>query len=875
MRVHALVLLAAGCAALPSAAAAEAALPEVRGDILVEVREEALPARPRRDRWSGAAGGATASWDDSGAAVTLKRGRGAIRPDHQIPRSPMLPCVTALVVKTSGAVPGDGASIAVSLKENSRDKGREQRSVTASAPWFGGETRVPFDLPADADGWHVEKISFDTGGVADATFHFLGVDAVTRETPATALRLDIETGNPMRLVRRERGERPALVLRNPTGVTRHWRGEVVAEDFFGAAATSRLDIAIAPGGAERRDFAFPQTQGIMFVRARVDCEGTEATHEARFAVVEAQDATPPQPEGEFRLGVNWHITRYTPVDRAITTAAAVAIGAKIMRGNFATFGTCEPREGEFNWADTDHLVDSLATNGIAIDAILTGFPKWAYGEGGSLRPGALRDYAAVLAARYGTRIAWYELGNEWDMKHTSLPEALRLLREVHDGVKSACPAAKVIPPGFAAESSVRHPPAKIRPGFHEGLMTEGQHFCDAHPVHIHSPYREFAGKVDFLLRWRRERGVTVPWYANETAVSVVRVGERVAAETVWRKILHAWSRGSVDYIWYNLRATGWHPRDPEQGYGLFTADYRPRATAAAFAALSANFRHLASDGVLRDGPRRQVMRFAGSRGGRRLVAIAGWDELARGPMPIRVATDATEAWTIDLMGNHRPIVVGNNAATWEIGSSPSAIFLADATFAEPNAADLAADAPDPGMQIAPGPDFRKAPDLVLRDPEQVFDLWEAVPDKASRTWKWWGDLLAGIFFARGGDGRIRVRVVVEDDIHAPDAANPLNGDAAVLRIGDRRVVLFDGGPEGIVTRVKGGKSAFGNHYCGATAYEYSFDPSDFGFGPGDEIPFNVRVYENDGEGPDGWIEWRPFDEPPPVRISDAGDAGPR
>ena len=95
-------------------------------------------------------------------------------------------------------------------------------------------------------------------------------------------------------------------------------------------------------------------------------------------------------------------------------------------------------------------------------------------------------------------------------------------------------------------------------------------------------------------------------------------------------------------------------------------------------------------------------------------------------------------------------------------------------------------------------------------------------------------------------------------------------DAAVLRIGDRRVVLFDGGPEGTVTRVKGGKSAFGNHTCGATAYEYSFAPADFGFGPGDEIPFNVRVYENDGEGPDGWIEWRPLDEPSPARIVGAG-----
>lgn len=57
--------------------------------------------------------------------------------------------------------------------------------------------------------------------------------------------------------------------------------------------------------------------------------------------------------------------------------------------------------------------------------------------------------------------------------------------------------------------------------------------------------------------------------------------------------------GSTDYIWYNLRATGWKPDDSEQNFGVITADYFPRPSYAAFAALSFACQGLDFDGVTR------------------------------------------------------------------------------------------------------------------------------------------------------------------------------------------------------------------------------------------------------------------------------------
>ena len=133
-------------------------------------------------------------------------------------------------------------------------------------------------------------------------------------------------------------------------------------------------------------------------------------------------------------------------------------------------------------------------------------------------------------------------------------------------------------------------------------MKNAKDYFDVDTIHIHGSFAKYVNSISQKLFPLRERtGVSgKPWFSNESALTSMW-SEREAAMTVWKKILWAWANGSVDYIWYNLRATGRDPKNAEHGYGLLTADFFPRETYVAFSALAtvvggAKFRRKVFDG---------------------------------------------------------------------------------------------------------------------------------------------------------------------------------------------------------------------------------------------------------------------------------------
>ena len=92
-----------------------------------------------------------------------------------------------------------------------------------------------------------------------------------------------------------------------------------------------------------------------------------------------------------------------------------------------------------------------------------------------------------------------------------------------------------------------------------------------------------------FLPLRRAVGTTVPWYANETAVTVLNNDRRLQAVTLFQKLLFAWSRGSIGYNWYDLRNDGFNPGDGEHNYGMLTHDFRPKFVYGVYNTLAANF----------------------------------------------------------------------------------------------------------------------------------------------------------------------------------------------------------------------------------------------------------------------------------------------
>ena len=276
-------------------------------------------------------------------------------------------------------------------------------------------------------------------------------------------------------------------------------------------------------------------------------------------------------------------------------------------------------------------------------------------------PGVFEKFCEGLSARYGTRIDYYEIGNEWDLGfHGTFDEAVDIQREAYVGLKRGCPDVCVIPNGWTSPGDTPGIVKRGRAGLHEHFLRKARDYFDVHPIHCHGPFVPYVRSIkDGFFPFRARTGVKdKPWYSNETALTSVW-SERNAALTVWKKILWAWAHGSVDYIWYNLKGTGWDPKDSEQGYGLITADFRPRDSYVSFAALAtvvggATFKSR----VIDDGG---TFCFEFAKGDS--IVLTAWDEAGTG-REIPVQTDAARAWHVDLMGNRTAVPLADGKAVF-------------------------------------------------------------------------------------------------------------------------------------------------------------------------------------------------------------------
>lgn len=630
------------------------------------------------------------------------------------------------------------------------------------------------------------------------TIAFSSFRGIFFKPKAEALHISAETGNPLIIAREECGERPVLRVYNAARERIAAHGVLKMAGFRGDPMDIPVDVAL--GGGETIDIPLPETlaKGVWRIQGELAADdGSVAKVDTRFAVMDYHGRTPRQPMGTFRLGVLWHIQRYTPHDRALCAAAMVACGAKLTRADVAHMAMIQHGGPEcWDFAKTDELLAVLEETGIALDAIIFNTPKWAaapdrqtnssWRAWAMSRPatGTFGRFCERLAARYGTRIDYYEIGNEWDLKaffRGTVDDAVEILREAHDGLRRGCPEVCVIPSGWADVSDSPLVMKSGNPSVREAVLCNAADSFEVAAVHGHCPFPEYVRRIrnGFFPLLTRTGVADKPWFANETALTSVW-SERNAALTVWKKILWAWANGSVDYIWYNLKATGWNPKDAEQGYGLLTADFRPRETYVAFAALATvvgggEFRRT----VFEDGSR---FCFEFAKEGN--LVLTAWDESDSG-MEIPVTTDAPRAWRVDLMGNRETLQLSGGNVSLTMSKEPCAIILEGATFASiPEGAFSASKRPPPDAMVIPPDGPGRAPDFVLDRPEQVHDFFEANPAESTRLWKGPEDNSAKVWLAAEKDG-LRIRVEVRDDIHC----QPFSG--ADQYLGDDIQVALD------------------------------------------------------------------------------------
>lgn len=666
----------------------------------------------------------------------------------------------------------------------------------------------------------------------------------------------VETGNPFALVRiGQSDEHPVLRLRNPGRDPVRTNGRVVFKDFLGRSFPVSIPAEMKPGEERMVPLAEPlPAKGAWIGRVAFEVPGvTNVERILRFAAIDLHRPTPFMPKPKFRFGMNINFSQRQ-------LEAVVAAGFKIVR---ATAGTSMIEaegagDGKYDWSEADDAIGRLQSAGIALDAIIYSNPWWALdpayvaerGKVGGVpwlaptREGLFRDHCRRLAERYGTKIDYYEVGNEFDLRDPRLrthAEAIRMQREAYEGIHSVLADACVTTCGFAGAA-----PRREFAFSSEVLENYAAHpeIFDAWAFHCHGAFHDYERVLEsHFLPFRRNSALNAkPWIPNETATSCYRREEADVARNAWAKPLYAWSRGAADYVWYNLVAIG-PGDDNETGYGVMTHDMKPRAAYAAFAALTRIFQGLDFDGAIYSRRLRHLLRFRGKSEGADGIVVAGWDWKAKERRTIRLRTDARTAAVSDLMGNPTSLQVKDGIVDFAIDANPQALILDGATKAE--AVDLheLEDKPVEAIVI-PEPAAGRAPDFVLDKVANVRELHPSAAMTAHRVWSGPKDQSAKIWLGHDGSALL-VRVVVEDDIDA-------KGDGVVLsvKLPGRPVVELGPSERAGFTVRRSRAGTITEYELRVEGGVYGFDERDLfsGFG------FSLRVLEDDGEGADGWLQ---------------------
>lgn len=764
-------------------------------------------------------------------------------------------------------------------------------------PSFKGPAKLTLTTEATHFVFQAPKMSFTSEGKGDGTvrfacnlpydhqYHFFKLEGPKtvfsgrggfRQSSAEAIRVEIDTGNPLHIVRDGKaGEKAMIVVRNEASRAIAVQADFRLRDVFGRKLSVPFDRRLAAGETVKVEVPSLPAKGVWYLNADVKAEdGSVNAIATHFARIDLHETTPFLEKPKFRFGIHYHCSRYLPDQFDVLVDALVASGAKFTRSDYDfTFAALSRKPGQYDFSISDPLIRKLRAAGLSLDIICYSPPLWALDEAAvkaaksprrrtlvRTKPGVTRDFCRAFAERYGTQIDYYEVGNEWDIAPAAnfpIEDMLMVQKEAYEGLHAGNPNVCVMPNGWAACGSLilGTDPMSSCPGAIEAFALHPELY-DAWSIHAHGTFPGFVSSIQgsFLPLYENNPLKTRPWICGETADTCYGGEEKNVAKAVWAKTLYAWAWGCSDYIWYNLKATGWFDGG-ESGYGLLTADLKPRASFAAFAAVTTVFQGLDADGRIYSSGMRNLLRFKGEKAGFKGVVLAGWDWFNDTSRTVRIRTDAKSAEVSDHMGNRMPAEIAGGKVLFTIDDSPRALILGGATFAEADDPAELLDKPVEPRAIVSTPG--KDPDFVLDSTRYVFNLLPSSPETAHRRWANAADCSAKVWLSRKDDG-IKVRVDVIDD---KDAA----GDAmtVMLDIPGRGKVTI---PCEMAPGVIGGKRVEN----GVTRYAMLIDGKAFGFDAKtleSGLGFSVRVVDDDGEGAECGVQLvTPLENLVPVRF---------
>jgi len=447
------------------------------------------------------------------------------------------------------------------------------------------------------------------------------------------------------------------------------------------AQQSRLELP--PRASQYVNLPTPPALGIWYIKGTVTpVQNQAATTRFRrsIAYMTPAAATPFDPNESFQFGVCSHpdsLRLCSDAQVGQEAEAAALCGAKVLRVDFR-WANMEPQKGRFNFTRQDLIVQEFSRRGIQFDAILGSCPQWSGSSGRINDPNAdrFREWVRTLFTHYRGQIRYWEMWNEPDLPHWTkfgVEVYLELARIARQEQVAIDPSALMMSAGWTRVLN-------CKPGFQETAMKTGQveNLFDIHAFHGHGWFTSYVEMIEEqgLLPMRRRLSISMPWYANETAIHSAN-GEKDQAVTLFKKLLYSWSRGAVGYNWYDLRNDGFDAGNMEHNFGLLTHDFQPKAVYVAYTNMAQNYRHKKFYRQLPLPPQCWALEFQGKND----FIYALWsDDYSQQQIFLR--TDAKQATIIDLMGNRRPADRIADLVLVPISSETISLHLTGATRSE-------------------------------------------------------------------------------------------------------------------------------------------------------------------------------------------------
>ncbi len=266
----------------------------------------------------------------------------------------------------------------------------------------------------------------------------------------------------------------------------------------------------------------------------------------------------------------------------------------------------EPERGQIDSVylrKIDIAVDEALRAGMDLYMQLLGTPVWAstnpQAENSWAFPPkdleAWRDHVRFLVKRYGDRIRYWEVWNEWDWEfwESSVTDYAALLGAAHGVLKKHAPDCKVILGGLATDGiHTWDSPRAVTHALQKLYDAGGGPFFDILAIHPYA-WDEYTGitesidKVNTAISVMRANGDgSKRIWITEIGVDTVSVSDERQAAYL-RQVYDVLTRHpQVDKVfWYNFRCIGADPSDQQSNFGIVDFDFGPRPAYEAYRAM--------------------------------------------------------------------------------------------------------------------------------------------------------------------------------------------------------------------------------------------------------------------------------------------------